>query len=131
MKLVYPAIFTKDNETYDVVFPDLGNIQTYGDSIENAIYMATDLASVWLLDMLEDGKDIPKSTNIKDITVGEDSFVSLIRVDLEEYAKLTSRKVVKKNCTLPYWLEQQAEKRGYNFSRILQEAILDKINNEV
>ena len=31
---------------------------------------------------------------------------------------------MKKNCTIPYWLNVEAEKAGVNYSKILQEALM-------
>ena len=33
-------------------------------------------------------------------------------------------KAVKKNCTIPYWLNVEAEKAGINYSKVLQDAIM-------
>ena len=39
----------------------------------------------------------------------------------------TVKKAVRKNISLPSWLNEKAEKEGINFSRVLQEALLDKL----
>ena len=36
-------------------------------------------------------------------------------------------RTVKKNCTIPYYLNVEAEKAGINFSRLLQEALKQKL----
>ena len=36
-------------------------------------------------------------------------------------------KIVKKNCSIPAWLNTRAEELGLNFSKILQEALIEKI----
>ena len=60
MKLTYPACFypceTKD-EGYTVEIPDLPGCVSEGDSLADAINMATDAASGWILDELEDGNE--------------------------------------------------------------------------
>lgn len=88
MKLVYPAIFTPfDNGTgYTVEFPDLSGCVTEGDSMSDAITMATDAASGWVLTELKDGKRAPKASNIEDIQPPKGSFTSLIVLDLDAYA---------------------------------------------
>jgi len=37
---------------------------------------------------------------------------------------------VKKNCTLPYSLNEWAEERGINFSRVLQDALQEMRDKE-
>ena len=44
-----------------------------------------------------------------------------------EYAKEHFEKSVKKTLTIPTWLNQAALEKGINFSQVLQEALLSKI----
>ena len=53
---------------------------------------------------------------------------TLVDIDFSEYRRKHDNRMVKKNCTIPYYLNVEAEKRGLNFSRLLQEALLSKIN---
>ena len=62
-----------------------------------------------------------------DITVYPDSFVNIVTVDAEEYAKLHFNKAIKKTLTIPQWLNESATAAGINFSQVLQEALLQKI----
>ncbi len=34
---------------------------------------------------------------------------------------------VRKNCTIPAWLNEKAEEQGINFSKILQDALLERL----
>lgn len=130
MKLVYPACFyPEENGQYSVVFPDLNEAATFGDSLEQAIEMAIDLASGWLMDSIQENEQIPKPSNIKDILIDEeDAFVSLIAVDLTEYEKLHGNKAVKKTLTIPMWMNTLAEKEGINFSAVLQNALKEQLH---
>ena len=48
-KYVYPAIFTKEkNHVYSVDFPDVENCYTCGDSLVNAMEMASDVLAMML-----------------------------------------------------------------------------------
>ena len=70
MKLAYPACFYPGEEkegSYAVVVPDLPGCVSGGDSLEEAFFMATDAASGWVLDELEDGKPVPPASPIKEI----------------------------------------------------------------
>lgn len=130
MKLVYPACFyPEENGQYSVVFPDLNEAATFGDSLEQAIEMAIDLASGWLMDSIQENEQIPKPSNIKDILIDEeDAFVSLIAVDLTEYERLHGNKAVKKTLTIPMWMNTLAEKEGINFSAVLQNALKEQLH---
>ena len=42
----------------------------------------------------------------------------------------TSKKAVKKTLTIPVWLNKAAIERNINFSQVLQEALLEKIQEK-
>lgn len=88
MKLVYPAIFYPFEGTpgYTVVVPDLPRCVTEGDSLIDAIFMAEDAASGWILGELQDGKPAPCGTPISQIRPDEDCFVRLLTLDMDAYA---------------------------------------------
>lgn len=123
MKLIYPACFypLEAQEGYCVVVPDLPGCVTQGNSLADAIGMAVDAASGWVLDELEDGNEPPKASNIKDIVLEEENgFVNLIMLDMDTYAEKFGDNAVRKNCTIPAWMNTMAEKRNLNFSAALQ-----------
>lgn len=133
MKLVYPACFYKEhNGGYSVVVPDLEGCCTQGDTLEEALEMARDAALGWILTSVEDGEELPKATDIKDVKLEYDEgFVSLLLLDLGAYSqKYGNRKSVKKTLTLPVWLNETAEKYNINFSQTLQDALVKKINSK-
>lgn len=128
MKLAYPACFYYEEEGgYSVEFPDLKGCITQGDTLEQAIEMAEDAALGWLLDELESGKEIPKASKIEEVKLEKDGFINLILLNLSSYSeKYGHTKYVKKTLTLPAWLNELSERRGINFSKVLQDALLEK-----
>ncbi len=58
----YPALFEPDAETggFVVTFPDFRYGVTQGDTPEEAAEMAQDLLEGLLLDLIEEGQDLPK-----------------------------------------------------------------------
>lgn len=87
MKLVYPAVLEPwENESgFTVIVPDLPGCVTEGDTLADAISMAQDAASGWVLDELQDGKPVPKATAIRDISLEGDSFATLLLLDIDNY----------------------------------------------
>lgn len=130
MKLVYPAIFTPciERKGYTVVVPDLPGCVTEGQDLLDAIEMGVDVASGWILGELEEGNNIPAPTLRKeDIKLEEaDSFISMLVLDIDAYAEKYGEKTVRKNISIPAWLNTYGEKNNINFSRVLQEALLKK-----
>ncbi len=104
MKLVYPACFypCNDHSGFTVEFPDLPGCVTEGESLADAIAMAADAASGWVLDELEDGKPTPAASRLQDVHPDEpDGFVSLISLDMDAYAEKYGEKAIRKNQTIP------------------------------
>lgn len=126
MKLVYPAVFTPyedGSDGYAVEFPDLPGCVTGGDDMAEAVFMAEDAASGWVLTELEDGKAAPKATEIGNVTHGADQFVSLIALDMDAYAAKYGSNAVKKTLTIPAWLNTFVEQNGISCSKVLQDAL--------
>lgn len=127
-KLTYPACFypCKEHEGYTVTVPDLPGCVTEGASLADAITMAVDAASGWLLDEMEDGKAIPQASQLQDVKPeSSDGFVSMIVLDMDAYAEKYGSKAVRKNVTIPAWLNTFAEAHHVNFSKVLQNTLSD------
>ncbi|MDR0248101.1 MAG: type II toxin-antitoxin system HicB family antitoxin [Oscillospiraceae bacterium] len=127
MKLTYPACFYEDPDTgaYAVVVPDLPGCATGADNLADAILMGIDAASGWVLSELEEGRPIPATSAINAIEPERGGFVSLLVLDMDAYAEKHGNKTVRKNLTLPAWLNTFAESRQVNFSRVLQDSLTD------
>jgi predicted RNase H-like HicB family nuclease len=124
MKLTYPAIFYKGDGGYAVEVPDLPGCVSGGDTLAEAILMGTDAASGWILDELEDGKPIPQASPIETVCPGAGGFISMLVLDMDAYAEKYGNKAVRKNLTIPAWLNTFAEANNINFSKILQDSLL-------
>lgn len=128
-KYIYPAIFTlEENGLYSVSFPDIKNCFTCGENLSEALEMAKDALCLTLYDKEESEDCIPNSSNIKEITVKQNEFVSLISCDTLEYRKMYNNSSVKKTLTIPAWLNTMAEKQDINFSQTLQDALKKQLN---
>lgn len=126
MQLTYPACFYPDNEregAYAVVVPDLPGCVSGGDTLAEAILMGTDAASGWILDELEDGKAVPEASPLESIVPDPGGFVSILVLDMDSYAEKYGEKAVRKNLTIPAWLNTFAEKNHINFSQVLQDSL--------
>ncbi len=52
---------------------------------------------------------------------------TLVDVDLTSYRKMLDNRTVRRNVTLPNWLNQEAEKAHVNVSQVLQEALMARL----
>ena len=129
MKIAYPIIMTKGEKFIVVFIPDF-NINTQGKDIPDSIEMARDAIGLIGTDMEDDVEVLPDASSLDDVRINapSNSIVSLVDVDFDEYRKKNDMRAVKKNCTLPSWLNYEAEKANINFSQLLQQALIQKLN---
>lgn len=128
-KYVYPAKFNKeDNGQYSVMFPDIPGCFTGGNDMSDAIEMAEDALCLMLYDMEDKNKSIPPPSDPQKVKTDENSVVSLVHCDTIEYRKFYDSKAVKKTLTIPNWLNTLAEQDNVNFSAVLQEALVVKLD---
>ena len=133
MKLIYPAVFypfSDGSGGYVVEFPDLPGCVTEGKNLEDAFENATDAASGWVLDELEEENVVPKSSDYDSVERREGGQVSMVLLDMDAYAERYGEKAVRKNVTIPAWLNSYAAKQKINFSQVLQEALLARAINK-
>ncbi len=122
MKTAYPVILKK-GEKYIVAFiPDF-NINTQGKDFAEAIEMSRDAIGLMGIDMEDDNESIPAPSEIVDIKKNDNEIVTLVDVDFAEYRRQNDIKTVRRNVTLPSWLNFEAEKSGINVSAVLQRAL--------
>ncbi|MDR0653469.1 MAG: type II toxin-antitoxin system HicB family antitoxin [Synergistaceae bacterium] len=125
MKLTYPAIFYpwEKGNGYTVEVPDLPGCVTEGDTLAEAILMGIDAASGWVLSELEEGKQVPEASEAKDIRPERDGFVNVLALDMDSYTEKYGGKAIRKNLTIPAWLNTFGEEHDLNFSKVLQDAL--------
>lgn len=136
MKSVYPVIFTMTNDEKNTVLievPDL-EIVSEGYGMADAIYMARDAIGLHGITQEDLGLVIEEPSDIKNIDLSKSTFagvgeccVSLVDIDFDEYRKQVDNKMVRKNVTIPSWLNKAAEREKINVSKVLQEALMEKV----
>ncbi len=52
----------------------------------------------------------------------------IVEFDMQEYLRKHNSKAVKKTLSIPEWLNEEATAMGVNFSQVLQEALMSKLN---
>lgn len=146
MKVIYPVLFYEEKEAgYSVFVPDLAralntSASTCGSTLEEAMAMAEDLIAGLILDEIEEGNKIPKATRIEDVSFEKlekeidlestdytSKFKTYIVVDISAFAEKWGKELVKKTVNIPKWINTKAEELKINFSKTLEEALLEKI----
>ena len=129
MNLIYPVIFTEVNDkkkTVLVEIPDLNGI-TEGYGIADAISMAKDYIG-------KPDSEIPHASEIDSIDISKSefanagkTFVSLVDMDLNLFRRMEKSRNVRRNITLPEWLDDMATKAKINVSAVTQNALKETL----
>ncbi|MDE6640634.1 MAG: type II toxin-antitoxin system HicB family antitoxin [Acetatifactor sp.] len=127
-KIFYPAFFHKAEEGgFWVSFPDIPECLTQGDDMTQAYEMAVDALGLALVCREKEQQPFPAASDPTEITPEPDSFLVVIEFDMLAYKKRTSSRAVKKTLSIPEWLNEAAMSMNLNFSQVLQEALMSKI----
>ena len=126
MTKVFPAKVHKDNDGFWLEFPDLPGCFTQGDSLEELMENAEESLGAFLAVKMENDEEIPKPSDIRQISESSDDLKTYVSVDVNKYHKDT--RAVRKMLSIPAWLANEADRRNYSLSKILQEALLEKIS---
>ena len=119
---VYPAVFhPNDDGTFTILFPDLPGCISEGKTLGNAMYMAQSALSQWIEYHTEKKLALPQPSSMHAIDTQGDEFVSLVRADVKD------GRAVKRTVSIPKWMDDGAVKSGLSLSRVLQDALRDRL----
>ncbi len=124
MKGAYPVII--DKKTFVVDIPDF-DIKTQGTDIENCIEMAREAIGLSGISLEDIGKTIPAPSYELPET-GKNAVGTFVDVDFDYYRRLEDNKMVKRNCTIPNYLNVMGERAGFNFSEVLRTALMERLH---
>lgn len=127
-KLFYPALFHKSEEGgFWISFPDFPECFTEGDDMKQAYEMTVEALGLALVNRKEEKEEIPDPSDLDKIQ-NEDGTIVIVEFDMLEYQRKHNSKAVKKILSIPEWLNEEAVSMGVNFSQVLQEALMSKLN---
>ncbi|CAB3390741.1 type II toxin-antitoxin system HicB family antitoxin [Kyrpidia spormannii] len=126
---IYPVVLEKaDDDGIGMYFPDFPGTAILAADITDGIKRAKEMLVDILLDLEEQGKDVPKPSDPTGIDLLDPSDrIVFIEVFMPPYRDEDANKTVTKNCTLPKWLRDAGEAAGLNFSQLLQYAIKQQL----
>ena len=126
MKQVYPVILIPEAEGgYSVPVPDL-QIGTQGETVAECIEMARDAIGLWGMCEQDAGREIPLASTLSPDHTPEE-LVTLVDVDFAAYRRAHEMRSVRRNVTLPSYLNELGERAGLNFSQVLQEGLKQRL----
>ncbi len=120
---VYPALFHPNGDgSFTITYPDLPGCISEGKSLGNAMYMAQSALTQWIEYLSDRKQDIPSASSLKDIETEADEFVNLIRADIKD------GRAVKRTVSIPKWMDDKVSEAGLSLSRVLQDALKERLN---
>ncbi|WP_295618295.1 type II toxin-antitoxin system HicB family antitoxin [uncultured Intestinimonas sp.] len=126
MKQVYPVILHPELEGgFSVSVPDL-NIGTQGETIAECIDMARDAIGLWGICEQDEGRVIPEPSGLMP-EHEEGELVTLVDIDFDAYRRAHDMRTIRKNVTIPSYLNDLAERAGVNFSQVLQDGLKQRL----
>jgi len=128
MYYIFPALFKLNpNGGYIVTVPDVPGCVVGGATIEESMKQVKN-ALCDCLCVLEDEKETPIArTAPYKIKTADGEFIAMIEADTTKYRAENDNKSVRKNVSLPAWLNAKAEQNHVNCSQVLQEALREKL----
>ena len=122
MEYVYPARFHPNEDgSITITYPDLPGCISEGKSLGNALFMAHDALSQWLDYLTDKGRTIPPASHLEEITPEKGEFINLVRAVVQDKA------AVRRNISIPKWMDDQARQNGISLSRVLQDALRERL----
>ncbi len=136
-RVIYPTLVKQYDDVYLAYIPDL-DVITEGRDEFDAISMARDAISLSVMSLQDDNQPVPSPSSAQaaiahaekradEETDFTDGMLTYVDADIAAYSLKCRNHAVKKNCTIPAWMNEEATALGLNFSQILQEALAQKL----
>jgi predicted RNase H-like HicB family nuclease len=119
---LYPTIFTEYKDEsghyFVVTSPDIQGLVTDGEDIKTAVTHAIDAIAT----LFDGRKEFPEPTDPADWQLARNQRIAYIPVDMITWYHNNSR-TVRRNVTLPEWLNNYANENNINVSQFLTKAL--------
>lgn len=121
----FTAIFNYADDGISISFPDLPGCISCAETTEEGLNNAEEALGLMLVHLEREGEKIPEATPIEKIKYNEKERMFLISVWMPLARSEVQDVNVKKTLTIPKWLNDLAEEKHVNFSKVLKAALKD------
>ena len=122
MITAYPIILTPADEGGYIVFVPDFEINTQGETIAEALFMARDAIGLTGISKQDMNRPIPEPS-ISEPPHEANELVSWVDIDFAEYRRKHDNRTVRRNITLPAWLDDAVKEADINVSGFIQTAL--------
>jgi predicted RNase H-like HicB family nuclease len=121
-RIVYPIIVSEyddDGHYFVATSPNISGMVTQGDTLSDVVYWAEDAIATMIA-----GEEYPTPQDPTDWPLKKNERVVFVSVNMVQWLKKHS-KTVRKNITIPDYLNDWAVENNVNVSRITTEALME------
>lgn len=119
------AVFHYADDGISISFPDLPGCLPCASTEEEAFKNAQEALGLHLWGMEEDEEKIPAPTSLKEIKLESGDVPVMVEVFMPPIREKVKSRFVKKTLSLPAWLAAQADIDNVNYSKVLQNALMN------
>ena len=122
----YPVLIEELEDNVILSFPSFDYLVTETGPDKDFIRAAQEVIALQVIDAEDEGKEIPAyyDGNIK---IKKGQKLIYVNVWMPYHRTLTKTVYVRKNITIPAWIDELAKASGINFSETLTEALKQKL----
>ena len=122
MEYIYPAIFEPNSDgSFTIWYPDIPGCVSEGKDLPNALFMAKDVLKQRMEYNRDKGLPAPEIKTWRPALEAGGAFVQLVTAEIQD------EKAVRRNVSVPADLAKRADKVGLSMSRVLQDALQQRL----
>jgi hypothetical protein len=96
-------------------------LEGLGKNLGNAMYMAQSALAQWISYLIDKKLEIPSASSVQAVKTSSGDFVNLICAEVKD------SRAVKRTVSIPKWMDDKAARSGLSLSRVLQDALNEKL----
>lgn len=123
--LTYLAVLEPSEGGYGVFFPDLPGCISFGETIPDAQRNAREALELHAYGMEKDGDALPEPARQLAAEDIEGCVVTAVTIFPDIVRNEMENRRVKTNVTIPLWLKELAETQKVNYSKLLENSLLE------
>ena len=123
--LTYLAVLEPSEDGYGVFFPDLPGCISFGETIPDAQQNAREALELHVYGMEKDGDMLPEPSQRLAAEDLEGCVVTAVTIFPDIVRNEMEKRRVKTNVTIPLWLKELAETQKVNYSKLLENSLLE------
>ena len=124
----YPVIFDFSNDdVIEVKIPNFSDNISFIEIDDDKIVAAQDILAMAIIEYEDKNLKLPEPLKVEEIKLLDKQQLIFINIWLPYYRAKIKINYVKKNLTIPAWLDQLAKQRNVNYSALLVKALKEEL----